>query len=213
MFRVCPLEQQGGIMRGSVSITADGLTIRLLIFLILLLAIATALPGCKKETEQARKYMRQGNRAFGAALAMGSELRNTKDGPIVSLASGDTGIISQVASRLKEIKLQVLRYRRMVGIAERYYKDISELSGVGEYIEYQIIILKAVENEKEIASLWSSLLRKSSDALERIARGEQVDWGSQAKEAQAALEKIERLASESAEIEKEALRLRKEKDL
>ncbi len=186
---------------------------RLAVLLILLLAISSAGLSCKKETEQAKKYMRQGNRAFGAAIAIGSELRNTKDGPIAILASGDMGKISGVASRLREIRLTVLRYRRMLGIAEGYYRNISALSGVGNYVEYQKIIMKAVDSEKMIGALWASLLRKCSDALESIARGEQVDWTSHAKKAQEALEKIEKLAQNSAEIEKEALRFKKEKKL
>lgn len=185
----------------------------LAVLLVLLLAISTAAIGCKKESEQAKKCMRQGNRAFGAAVAIGSELRNTKDGPIASLASGDMGKIFNVASRLKEIKLELMRYRRMMGIAEGYYKKISGLSGVGDYVEYQKIVMKAVANEKAIGALWASFLRKSTDTLERIARGEQVDWTPQAKEAQEALEEIEKLASETDKIEREALRFRKEKKL
>ncbi|MBC7246526.1 MAG: hypothetical protein H5T73_01940 [Actinobacteria bacterium] len=182
---------------------------------VLTLALVAAVAGCgDKNKDTAKQYMREGDGYYEEAKVTWSDMENKQTELAGKAMQGDFSAFTGEAGAAlqKEIETTLAGINDKLDEAAASYKKITGLEGVQDYKEYASVMIDAVEVRQSMVDAAKALIVEMSEAFAAVAQGKDVDLISMLMGSEN-MKKVDELAAELTKLEKEAEKIKKDKNL
>lgn len=182
---------------------------------VLTLALVVAVAGCgDKNKDTAKQYMREGDGYYEEAKVTWSDMENKQTELAGKAMQGDFSAFTGEAGAAlqKEIETALAGINAKLDEAAASYEKITGLEGVEDYKEYASVMIDAVEVRQSMVDAAKALIVEMSEAFAAVAQGKDVDLISMLMGSEN-MKKVDELAAELTKLEKEAEKIKKEKNL
>jgi uncharacterized lipoprotein YehR (DUF1307 family) len=182
---------------------------------VLALALVVAVAGCgDKNKDTAKQYMREGDGYYEEAKVTWSDMENRQTELAGKAMQGDYSAFTGEAGAAlqKEFETALAGINDKLDEAAASYKKITGLEGVEDYKEYASVMIDAVEVRQSMVDAAKALIVEISEAFAAVAQGKDVDLISMLMGSEN-MKKVDELAAELSRLEKEAEKIKKDKNL